>query len=255
MYKKKISYLLHTLTSFILMLISSRLLNIFAGELFDPYLNKLLIFILSSAVGIAAFYVMPQDITPVGTDEIADPVQPLEKSDIANSTTMTIIAVCSMIGLMHIVAAFLGGDGNGASYPLTPLYFVSLVIIHPLIEEFIFRKLYHGELRLLTPVFAAVAQATLFALNHDSASSMFNALFCGIVLGLLVEGSGRWYLAAAAHSFINLRTLIYSTVLAGNTSLANNIDLVFYAVGTVALIIIVVLRVRDREEKEVEEEI
>ena len=40
MYKKKISYLLHSLTSFILMLIVVRLLNIFIGDSLDSYLTS-----------------------------------------------------------------------------------------------------------------------------------------------------------------------------------------------------------------------
>ena len=70
MYKKKISYLLHSLTSFILMLIVVRLLNIFIGDSLDSYLTSQIVFLASSFVAVLAYKIMPRDITPDDTEEI-----------------------------------------------------------------------------------------------------------------------------------------------------------------------------------------
>lgn len=249
MYKKKISYLLHSLTSFILMLIVVRLLNIFIGDSLDSYLTSQIVFLASSFVAVLAYKIMPRDITPDDTEEIPDPVPPMAKRDPLNCLVCVVIAFCAMMGLMYIVYTFLG-DSNSSAYPLSPLYVLSLVVVHPVIEEYLFRHLYYEELRLLTPVFAVVAQATMFALDHDTVGSMFTALFCGIVLALLVEATGRWYLAIIAHSLINLRTLIYTTILAEAPTTRNAADLVFYAIGIAALAALVVIRSKEKKTKD-----
>ena len=238
MYKKKISYLLHSLTSFILMLITVRLLDLLMGDIaggvIDPYLSSLIVFIISSAAAVLVFYIMPKDITPEDTAEISDPVPPMTKRDIPSCVTFTVIALCFMIGLMYAVSAFLG-DGIDSSYTFTPVYFISLVIIHPAVEEFLFRHLYYEELRQLTPVFAVVAQATMFAIDHNTVGAMFNALFCGIVLGALVESTGRWYVAIAAHALMNLRSLLYITVLADFSAVRTAVDIAVCVIGITAL--------------------
>lgn len=240
MYKKKVSYLLHSLTSFVLMLISQRLLAIFASDLFETeYLNTMFIFLVSSVVAVVSFKFMPNDITPDDTEEIPDPVPPMIKRDTVTSILCTVIAFCSIILLMHIVGAFLGSDGR-SPYTFSPMYFISLVIIHPIVEEFVFRRLYHSELRLLTPLFAVVAQATMFALNHSTVQSMFTALFSGIVLGLLIENTGRWYLCVITHSCVNLRTLIYTTAFADNSAVTQYADFIFYSIGILSLVLLVI---------------
>ena len=173
----------------------------------------------------------------------------MAKRDPLNCLVCVVIAFCAMMGLMYIVYTFLG-DSNSSAYPLSPLYVLSLVVVHPVIEEYLFRHLYYEELRLLTPVFSVVAQATMFALDHDAVGSMFTALFCGIVLALLVEATGRWYLAIIAHSLINLRTLIYTTILAEAPTTRNAADLVFYAIGIAALAALVVIRSKEKKTKD-----
>ena len=84
MYKKKISYLLHSLTSFILMLIVVRLLNIFIGNSLDSYLTSQIVFLVSSFVAVLAYKIMPRDITPDDTEEIPAPVPPMAKRDSLN---------------------------------------------------------------------------------------------------------------------------------------------------------------------------
>ncbi len=240
MYKKKVSYLLHSLTSFVLMLISQRLLAISASDLFTTeYLNTLFIFLVSSVVAIVSFKLMPKDITPADTEEIPNPVPPMIKRDMVTSILCTVIAFCSIILLMHIVGAFLGSDDR-SPYTFSTMYFISLVIIHPIVEEFIFRRLYHSELRLLTPIFAVVAQATMFALNHSTVQTMFAALFSGIVLGLLIENTGRWYLCVITHSCVNLRTLIYTTAFSDNSAVIQYTDFIFYSIGILSLILLVI---------------
>lgn len=248
MYKKKISYLLHSLTSFILMLIVVRLLNIFIGSSLDSYLAAQIVFLASSLVAVLAYKIMPRDITPDDTEEIPDPVPPMAKRDPLNCLVCVVIAFCAMMGLMYIVYTFLGSGGS-SSYPLSPLYIVSLVVVHPVVEEYLFRHLYYEELRLLTPVFSVVAQATMFALDHDTVGSMFTALFCGIVLALLVEATGRWYLAVIAHSLINLRTLLYTTILAEDIFARTAADLTLYAIGIAALAALVVIRTKEKKTK------
>ncbi len=234
------------------MLIVVRLLNLLLTDVpefsSDRYLLSLIVFLVSSAAAVLVFRIMPRDITPEDTAQISDPVPPLSKRELPVCVSYSVIALCFMIGLMYVVSAFLGGDYT-SPYTLSPMYIVSLVIIHPVVEEYLFRHLYYEELRQLTPVFAVVAQATMFALDHDTVGAMFNALFCGIVLGLLVENTGRWYTAAVSHSLINLRSLLYTTVLSASSTARLTADIVIFVLGLAALAVLFASR-RAKGEKE-----
>ena len=248
-YKKKLSHLLHSMTSFIILLIIGRLVNIlFTDMLSSSYLTGQLSFILSVAAAVVCFKIMPQDITPTAnsSDDDYSDVPPAAKRSRTTSLLHTSIAFCTMVALMYVVSYFFGSD-KAAEVKLSPIYLISLIIIHPVLEEYVFRNLYYSELRFLNPVFACLAQSTMFALSHDTVTGMFFALVCGIALGALVENTGRWYCAIAAHAALNLRSLLFSTVLADNPIIRQQIDTAIIALGLASLVLLLVLQNRKSE--------
>lgn len=247
-YKKKLSLLLHTMTSFIILLIIGRLVNILVTDtLGSHYLTEQLAFILSVAAAVACFKIMPQDITPAGSsdDELSD-ISPAVKRSRTSSALHTVITFCTMVALMYIVSYFFGSD-RASEEILSPIRIISLVAVHPVLEEYVFRNLYYGELRRLNPVFACLAQSTMFALNHTTVNGMFFALVCGIALGGLVENTGRWYCAIAAHAALNLRSLLFSTVLAGSAAIRQQVDAAIIALGLASLVLLLVVQNRKSE--------
>lgn len=247
-YKKKLSHLLHSMTSFIILLITGRLVNILVTDtLGSCYLTEQLAFILSVAAAVVCFKIMPQDITPTAnSSDDKDDVPPALKQNRTISALHTVITFCTMVALMYIVSYFVGSE-KAAEVRLDPVYLISLIILHPFLEEYVFRSLYYGELRLLNPVFACLAQSTMFALSHDTVNGMFFALVCGVALGALVENTGRWYCAIAAHAALNLRSLLFSTVLADNPAIRPQIDAAIIALGLASLVLLLVLQNRKSE--------
>lgn len=254
MYKKKISHLLHSMTSFVLMLIVSRLTSILLnGVIGDTCLETLIPFLLATAVAAICFKVMPQDISGTADDD-EDKVEPIVKRNAAYSSLHLIFTIAAMTGIMYIInfiteAAMFSGISHTGAIELTPLYFISLVLIHPIIEEYLFRNLLYGELRQLSPIFACFVQAIMFALSHNTVSGMFYALICGITLALLVENTGHYLCAIIAHAAINLRSLLFSTVLENYEVLRSRIDLIIMLIGGIALLLILFIHDEKSSEK------
>jgi len=115
--------------------------------------------------------------------------------------------------------------------------FISMVIIHPIAEEWLFRGLYYGELRSMNPIFACLMQAVMFAIVHNGVGGMMYALISGVILGVSAERSNGIAVPAAAHIIINLRTYIYN-VGSLPQELLNTIDICVTAAGVISAVII-----------------
>ena len=77
------------------------------------------------------------------------------------------------------------------------------VVVGPVVEEFIFRKLLMDRLSVHGNVFAIVLTSILFGLFHGNFYQMFYAAALGFVLGYVTVKSGSWLYAAALHMLIN----------------------------------------------------
>ena len=135
---------------------------------------------------------------------------------------------------------------------VTPFYVVSVILIHPLTEEFVFRRLFYGELRGMNPFFGILMQAVMFALMHGSLPGMVYALVCGIILGSIYEKSGSFAAVFLSHVFVNARSLIYNTLLSGREGIQHTADIVIVSVGFLASVVLMIGRKR-RENKKTEE--
>ena len=91
--------------------------------------------------------------------------------------------------------------------------------------------MFYGELRLLSRVFACIAQTLMFAILHSTVDGMIYALCSGLVLAVLYERTGRISACIIAHIFINLRSLLSLTVLLDMTSVIHTLDFALVIAG------------------------
>ena len=83
------------------------------------------------------------------------------------------------------------------------LSFVLAIVIGPIIEEFIFRKLLIDRLSVYGSVFAIVLSSVAFGLFHGNLYQFFYAALLGAVLGYIYVNSGSWLLSALMHIILN----------------------------------------------------
>lgn len=236
-----IKRLLHTLFPFIIFVFIQRLLVIVTGRLelpIEPALTGLLCFLPASAAAVLLFRLK----TYAPTDEEEnDPIPPPEKSHPGHGLLGVVAAVAVMIVLMFLVSVpFSGSDSEAPAKSLTA--FLSLVLIHPIAEEYIFRGLFYGELRKMNPVFGCLVQCVMFAIAHETVTGMIYALGSGIVLAYLMENTGRLWVPMAAHAIINFRSWLCLTVLAEEPLLCTMIDRIFIIGGFVCFILFLIIR-------------
>lgn len=173
------------------------------------------------------------------------------------------ILVCfgALIVAMHMVSMVV--NTTSADFPdvqSLAAEFVSLVFLHPILEEYIFRWLYYRELRPMQPIFAGLAQAVMFAIVHGSVGGMIYALFAGVLLVFVTEHAGSLAVPITAHMLVNLRSFVYMVWLADPafSHLRTVIDFCVVSVGFGAFLVLLVRRGlrevwNDAESKEHEE--
>ncbi len=226
-------------------LIISRLVGILLGGVLGGVWLSLVMFLVSSLVGVIIYYVMPDDFIEGGGDEAETPS--IEVRGWGSTLPHFFICLTSLIAFMYCVTFFLDGHNlsqyiGRVSVEFNLIYFLSLCVIHPAVEEFIFRYLYYCELRYLSPVFGLLCQSVIFALSHDTVDGMIYALGAGVILALLLENTGRLLPCLLAHALVNFRSLIYSTVLMDSPSIRGGIDAVIIALGIISAIYILLRR-------------
>ena len=174
-------------------------------------------------------------------EEEYEEIPPLTKKGAAASIFHTAVAFAALVASMYAVSALLE-ESLADEVTLSVFSVISLIFIHPIIEEYIFRGLIYGEMRKMNPVFATLAQAVMFAIVHNTVNGMLYALVAGIILSLLVEMSGRITMSVLAHMIINARSLLYMTVLADKKDLTNSIDIMVFVLGAISLVGLAVIR-------------
>lgn len=132
---------------------------------------------------------------------------------------------------------------------------LSAVLVHPVMEEWLFRRVFLARLLDLADgerpaaevvteedvplpsaqnytkagmLFAVLTQAVLFALLHTGGGSMLCGFAGGVILGVLMLRTGRLWVPVAAHMAINLRAVLWPMLEAETTF---RLDLVLVAVG------------------------
>ena len=87
----------------------------------------------------------------------------------------------------------------------TPLWlvFVVAVVIGPIVEEFIYRKLLMDKLGIYGDRIAIVVSAISFGLFHGDISQLFYATLIGFVLAYLYSKTANVWICALMHALIN----------------------------------------------------
>jgi len=240
MENKNIQRLLHTLAAFILLTAVQKLLNFLCGIFIpDRVLTSLLAFLTASAFGIYFFRFRPTADEDNGDGDASDSgVEELSPGHPLLCVLGTVTALALMVGAMSLLGAWFDGE---SAVKVSVLSVLSLVILHPILEETIYRRLFYGELRLLNPIFACLAQAVMFAISHDTTESMLYALIAGVVLGALTEVCGTYLCGVVVHFCINLRSFLYLALLHDKTELIITVDMIVIVLGVISLIAALIL--------------
>lgn len=146
------------------------------------------------------------------------PVKRLKKSNIGIGefvllflVAQTFMVAGNLIGvtLNGIIGIFTGTPPTNAIDELitsSPVWLITLVavIIGPICEEFIFRKLMIDRLSRYGNVTAIIVSAVAFGLFHGNLYQFFYATLIGLLLGYLYVKTGNWIYPAVMHILINL---------------------------------------------------
>lgn len=236
----------HAIVSFCLFIIIGRLAGFLIGAIstFDGIAAELLQFIFAAACSILVFHYYEKVIPSPDESKSGQSVmegrfkkRPFTmKRYVLETIPHTLLTVTLLVIAMYLVTiAFdLGGTlVNESIHAPSILPFLSMVLIHPLAEEYMFRGMFYGKLRSMSPIFACLMQAVMFAISHNGVGGMMYALIAGIILGTAAEKSNGIAVPMAAHVIINLRTFLYSGIL--SPTLITAVDIVVIAAGIVSL--------------------
>jgi len=144
-------------------------------------------------------------------------VRKREKSKLKISEFLVLLLICegcmfvgSLIGnvLNVSIGAILGGEiTNGVEdlITTTPLWLIIVVavIIGPVIEELMFRKVLIDRLSIFGDLWAIVFSAAAFGFFHGNLYQFFYAAFIGIILGYVYTKSGKIIYPIIMHIIIN----------------------------------------------------
>ncbi len=239
MENKNIQRLLPTLATFILMMAVQKLLNLLCGMFIpDQTLTSLVAFLTSVGLGIYFFCARPTMEDPESDQVESDGVKDLTAGHPVLCVLGTLAAIGILVGLMSLLGVWFDGE---TTVELSLLSVLSLLVLHPILEEYIYRRLFYGELRRLNPIFACLTQGVMFAISHDTTESILFALLAGVTFGALMEVSGTFLCGVAAHLVINLRSFWYLTFLRDRTNVCYTVDMFVIVGGAVALIAALVL--------------
>lgn len=258
MEKTNIRRLVGVMMPFVIMVIFQRLLLVLTGMSGLPdVIGSTLAFLTASAGGIFFFRMscgaealrpgmqtQPEPETDGESGGKENTVPPFPAKDTVFGRLMYALTGVGVLTVtMYAVTAAVGTETVSAFAPGTlTAEFVSLILIHPFLEEYIFRWLYYRELRPMQPIFAGLTQAVMFAIVHGSVGGMIYALFAGIVLVLITELSGSLSAAVIAHMLMNLRSFVYLTWLSEAEQVRLIPDLVLISVGFAAMLCLLVRR-------------
>ncbi len=168
-------------------------------------------------------------------------ILPMEKAPLARSLAgicfASLICFLANFPAQWIIALekALGFNGDIPGYPVDGtlsvqlLYFLSVAILPPLVEELLFRGVILRGLLRFGSRFAVLASASLFAVLHGNVPQMVFAFFCGLMMGLLVVKTGNIWTSVAVH-FINNGFAAVSFLLIQNGQLlwAGMLSMVFF---------------------------
>lgn len=111
--------------------------------------------------------------------------------------------IISMTPLVDISTGY--QEANAGFYGSTlTLELISSAIATPFLEELVFRGIVLGRLRQMLPAWASIVlSALIFAVFHFNIVQFIYALIVGLALAVLVQHTGKLYVAVAGHITAN----------------------------------------------------
>ncbi len=142
---------------------------------------------------------------------------PLEKPKMSFPMLLAMIPIAelamlagSYIGnfINAVYSALLGIEnydpvGNLLDSTPLPILLLLTVVLAPIMEELIFRKLLLDRLSVYGGKFAIIVSAVAFGLFHGNLDQLFYAVLVGIVLGFVALKSGNWLYSVLIHAVMN----------------------------------------------------
>lgn len=106
---------------------------------------------------------------------------------------------------------------------------IAVSVIPPLVEEFLFRGIVLGKLRIFGDAFALFLSSALFAIMHGNIVQIPFAFIVGLALAFLTIKTNSLLPAIVVHFIVNFRSVIISILLDNNVideNILNNIYLI-----------------------------
>ncbi|MBQ7654759.1 MAG: CPBP family intramembrane metalloprotease [Clostridia bacterium] len=148
-------------------------------------------------------------------------------------------------------------SSNSTSIPASSvaavLYFVSVVIVAPLVEEFAMRAVVMQPLRKYGEKFAIVMTAIVIALMHQNMVQGIFAFIAGLVFGYLCILTGSVWCSVLIHCLNNLLSVVSMTVSSSSAGSSvvfyNFIIIAIYVFGAIGIFMIMKNKDRPRLQK------
>lgn len=145
------------------------------------------------------------------------PAKPLEKHDLKPGRYIVCAIICifmmyagNILGmiitaLLQLLLGFSAGNpilGYATDNALLPKV-LFMVILAPVIEEYIFRKQLIDRMHIYGEKLAVITSALIFGLFHGNLSQLFYAFALGLVFGYVYLKTGKLRYSISLHMFIN----------------------------------------------------
>lgn len=151
-------------------------------------------------------------------------------------------------GLLENTGYDPGSYEPAAFYPESSwIYMLAVVILAPVIEEFVFRGIIFASLEKYGAGFAIVASSIVFGIAHITPGSFIFATGAGLVFGFVYHKTRNLWVAVAIHFLNNLlamATTYYETIFGKNNEQFAEIVLFWgpIALGLLCLLFLVLFR-------------
>ncbi len=141
------------------------------------------------------------------------PTEKPERQKLSTRQLLTFIPMCMCLmyagNLIGTILSLILSGGQAQNNLLTyamdtnPLKILVMVILAPVLEEYVFRKLLIDRTRQYGEKTAVILSAFLFALFHQNLYQFFYAFALGLIFGYIYVRTSRLHYTIILHAFIN----------------------------------------------------